>query len=373
MLENNLQAARRILAVRLDNIGDVFMLGPALRSLRTALPTAHITLLASPAGCQAAALLPWVDETIELRPVWQDVSGALPFDPSREQALVQRLQAGQYDAALIFTSFSQSPYPAAYVCYLAGIPIRIGQSKEFGGRVLTLEVKPPDDSGHQVDRNLHLIEQAGIPVAGRHMELVIPPEAAQEAEDLLAQAGVRPHSPYILLAPGASCAARRYAPEQFASVARQMPDRTGLPVVITGTSREEELLKPLTDVARPGEIISLVGSTNLSTYASLVSRATLVLTNNSSALHIADAFNRPSVVLYSGTEYETQWQPRFSPHRLLRRETWCSPCFLFRCPYDMACLDFSDEEVIDAARQLLGIQTTDVQPTGQLFQEGLPW
>ena len=72
---------RRILVVRLDNIGDMVMLGPALRALRSAAPAATVTLLASPAGRQAAALLPWLDETIELRALWQDASGRLPFDP----------------------------------------------------------------------------------------------------------------------------------------------------------------------------------------------------------------------------------------------------------------------------------------------------
>ena len=63
------------LAVRLDNIGDIVMLGPALRAMRQALPHAHITLMASPAGSQVAPLLPWVDEVLTERGVWQDASG----------------------------------------------------------------------------------------------------------------------------------------------------------------------------------------------------------------------------------------------------------------------------------------------------------
>ncbi|WP_199320641.1 hypothetical protein [Leptolyngbya sp. FACHB-261] len=47
--------------MRLDNIGGVIMTSPALRALKAALPQAQITLMASPAGAQAAALLPWVD------------------------------------------------------------------------------------------------------------------------------------------------------------------------------------------------------------------------------------------------------------------------------------------------------------------------
>lgn len=49
---------RRVLALRRDNIGDVLMLGPALRAMRAAIPGARITLMVSRAGARAAPLLP---------------------------------------------------------------------------------------------------------------------------------------------------------------------------------------------------------------------------------------------------------------------------------------------------------------------------
>ena len=52
---------RNLLCVRLDQIGDVVMTGPALRALK---PGRRVTLLTSPAGAQIAALMPEVDEII---------------------------------------------------------------------------------------------------------------------------------------------------------------------------------------------------------------------------------------------------------------------------------------------------------------------
>src|SRR4051794_26036271 len=95
----DLAAARRILAVRLDNIGDVVMLGPALRAVSAALPGASITLLASPAGAQAVTLLPWVNDVITHRSVWQDARGDLRLDAERELAFVRELAAREFDAA----------------------------------------------------------------------------------------------------------------------------------------------------------------------------------------------------------------------------------------------------------------------------------
>src|SRR5690606_6214035 len=121
--------AERVLVVRADNIGDVLMSAPALAALRAALPHAAITLLASPAGSQAAPLLPWIDDVWTERVLWQDL-GRLRFDPARERRFVDVLRARRFDAAIVLTSFSQSPYPAAFVAWLAGIPLRAGASRE---------------------------------------------------------------------------------------------------------------------------------------------------------------------------------------------------------------------------------------------------
>src|SRR5205823_3841164 len=101
---------RKILAVRLDNIGDLVMLTPALRALRRAAPEAWITLMASPAGAPIAPIMPAVNEVRVVRAFWQQVTPDPAFSPAKEQSLIEDLRAGAYDAALIFTSFSQSPY-----------------------------------------------------------------------------------------------------------------------------------------------------------------------------------------------------------------------------------------------------------------------
>jgi ADP-heptose:LPS heptosyltransferase len=99
--------------------------------------------------------------------------------------------------------------------------------------------------------------------------------------------------------------------------------------------------------------VDFTGASNLAELAALAEGARLVLTNNTSTMHLADAVRTPSVVLFSGTELESQWRPRNSPHRLLRRGTWCSPCYAFTCPYNLECLDIPPKEVAEAGVSLL--------------------
>jgi ADP-heptose:LPS heptosyltransferase len=359
---------KRLLLVRLDNIGDIVMLSPAIRAIKQSFPSTHLTLMASPAGAQTVPLLPWIDNTITWRAVWQDVSGQMPQDPQREQELVELLKENEFDGVFIFTSFSQSPYPPAYACYLAGIPVRIGQSKEFGGSLLTHWRNPPPDSGHQVDRNLALLDTANINVTDRQLELHTTKTCKEEAIGRLRAEGLDIHQPYIVAAPGASCSSRRYSINRFADVIRLLSEKSGLPIVIVGSQREKNILKPLFKLVTSSKKVgSLIGKTNVEQLAAIIQNSKLTLTNNSASLHIADAFQVPMVVMYSGTEYESQWKPRSSPFRLLRKPTDCSPCFSFECPYSLECLDIPSEEVVENALNLL--RGTYKVAAGQLMDE----
>jgi lipopolysaccharide heptosyltransferase II len=346
----------RVLAVRLDNVGDVVMLGPALRALHQNLPRVRITLLASGGGAQVAPLLPWVHDVMVEKVVWQDASAELPLDPERERALVRRLASGGFDGALIFTSFSQSPWPPAYACYLAGIPLRAGQTSDFGGSLLTHAVPALEREAHQVDRNLHLLEGLGFEVSDRDLDVEVPREAEAAGARLLEPFGLGGGQPFVALAPGASCAARRYPVERYSEVAAGLAE-AGFPVVVVGSDKEVELTWPILDANRHRAVWSLVGQTDVVELAAVLAKAALVVTNDSGPMHLADGVNRPQVVLFSGTDLESQWRPRRAPARVLRRPTSCSPCYRFDCPFNLECLDIPPEEVVEHALDLMSLTT----------------
>ncbi|MEB3357774.1 MAG: glycosyltransferase family 9 protein [Synechococcales bacterium] len=330
-------SARNLLAIRLDNIGDVIMTGPALRSLK-ARPGTRLTLLASPAGALAAPVLPWVDEVIVWRSLWQDL-GRLSFDPEREWQLVERLRERRFDAAVIFTSFKQSPHPPAFVCQLADIPLRLGDSREVDG-VLTHTSIPLSDTTHQVERNLRLVESVGYEVGDRTLQLAIPPSR------------LIPETPYLLLNPWTSCPSRTYDLGRFGEAAALLSRQTGYPVVVTGLEKDRDRARPL--LAKLGDrALDYIGQTQFSDLVALVAQAQLLLSNNTSTMHIADATRTPSVILFAGTELERQWRPRSTRAILLRRPTPCSPCYQFTCPYDLECLDIAPEAVVEAGLSLL--------------------
>jgi len=109
----------RVLAVRLDNDGDVLLTGPAVRALAAGGDV--VDLLVAPSGQAAATLLPLVSDILVFDPPWSGFD-APPTDPPAIEALVTLLRRRAYDQAVVFTSFHQSALPMALLCRLAGIP-----------------------------------------------------------------------------------------------------------------------------------------------------------------------------------------------------------------------------------------------------------
>ena len=159
-----------------------------------------------------------------------------------------------------------------------------------------------------------------------------------------------------MLNPWTTCQSRNYDTQRFAVAARQLALDTNWPIVVTGVPKDRDRSAALLEALSP-YAIDLIGTTTLSQLAALIANARLVLTNNTSTMHLADATRTPSVVTFAGTEYESQWRPRNCPSQLLRRPTPCSPCYAFICPYHLECLDIPPEEVVAAGLELLARST----------------
>ena len=106
------QHARRILAVRLDSAGDVLMTTPALRALKESGGARRVALLAWPARAAGARRGAAGGDIIEFSAPWMKPALA---DPAGDRALINRIAGCKFDAAVVFTVFSQNPLPAACI------------------------------------------------------------------------------------------------------------------------------------------------------------------------------------------------------------------------------------------------------------------
>jgi len=354
-------AARRVLAVRLDALGDVVMTGPALRALQAGCPGRTVTLLTSPAGAEAAALLPGIADVIVYEAPWMK-STPPRRDAAVDHDIVRRLAGGGFDAAAIFTVYSQNPLPAALLCYLAGIPRRLAHCRENPYQLLTEWVLDPEPGGgvrHEVRRQLDLVSQVGCGIPDERLALDVPPGAAARVADLLEEIGVDRGARWVALHPGGSAPSRRYPPERFAEVVRGLAT-AGVQVVFTGTEDESTLIALIQRKAGVSTR-SLSGRLDVGGLAAFLRAAPLLVSNNTGPVHIAAAVGTPVVDLYALTN--PQHTPWAVPNRVLFHDVPCRFCYKSVCPLGhQDCLRrVEPAAVVAATLDLLGAEAGSVE------------
>ncbi|WP_374204560.1 glycosyltransferase family 9 protein, partial [Streptomyces pseudogriseolus] len=212
----------KALVTRLDSFGDVLLAGPAVRAV--AARADHVTLLCGPHGAPAARLLPGVDEVLVWDSPW---TGFRPPPVDRDD--IERLLASvDADAALVLTSYHQSPLPTALLLRLAGVPFIAADSEDHPGSLLDVRHHRAPHA-HEVEAALDLAEAAGFPRVDDGLLRVLPPPA-----------GYRPagEGPYVVVHPGASVPARAWSPGRCAQAVRELTAEDAAPPRLGGDGGE---------------------------------------------------------------------------------------------------------------------------------------
>ncbi|MGW5257598.1 glycosyltransferase family 9 protein [Streptomyces sp. NPDC004012] len=330
----------KALVVRLDSFGDVLLAGPAVRAV--AAHCSHVAMMCGPKGESAACLLPGVDDVIVWAAPWE---GQDP--PSVREAnidgLVRRLRDAAFDAALVLTSFHQSPLPTALLLRLAGVA-RIGaDSVDHPGRLLDVRHRRLPER-HEAEAALDTAVAMGfLPRPGDDGRLgILPPP------DTVTMTG---NGPYLVVHPGASAPARAWSADRCAEAVALLTD-AGHRVVVTGSPGEGGLTRRVSgDVA-----VDLGGRTDPRTLAGVLSRARVVVSGNTGPAHLAAAVGTPVVSLFAPVVPADRWAPYGVPSVLLGDQTApCAGSRALECPVPgHPCLDqVTGQDVACAVHKLL--------------------
>ncbi|WP_435737641.1 glycosyltransferase family 9 protein [Cellulosimicrobium sp. PMB13] len=372
-----------VLAVRLDSDGDVLLSGPAIRALAAgaARTGGHVDVLASSAGRAAARLLPGVRDVLTFDAPWSGYAPP-PLDRAEVLRLVETLAARRYAAAVVFTSFHQSPLPMALLARLAGIGHVAGTSDDYPGSLLDVRHRRPDGL-HEVEAALDLARAVGFPadpgddrlrVRGplpdvRHL-LPFPTEpAGADGAD-----GADGDVPYVVVHPGASVPARAPAPDHARAIVAALVER-GHRVVVTGGPGETALAAHVADgpVAGPfagpvtghgagpvaghgaARVVDLSGRTDLPGLAAVLAGARCVVVGNTGPAHLAAAVGTPVVSLFAPVVPADRWAPWGVPTAVLGDQSAaCRGSRARECPLPgHPCLTGIDpQDVVDAVERL---------------------
>ncbi|TFV61813.1 UNVERIFIED_ORG: glycosyltransferase family 9 protein [Bacillus sp. AZ43] len=261
----------------------------------------RVVFLAGPAGTAAAELLPGVDDVWTWACPWI-LGDPPPVDAADLDAFTARVRQLAPDAAVISTSFHQSPLPLALLLRAAGVPRISAISVDYPGSLLDVRHRVDDDLP-EPERALSLARAAGFGLPdGDDGRLAV-------RRPLPAVA----HEPgYVVLHPGASVPARAWPTERCAEAVEALTD-AGHRVLVTGGPAERELTAAVAGTAG----VDLGGATTLPEMAALLDGAAAVVVGNTGPAHLAAAVGTPVVSLFAPVVPATRWAPYGVPSVLL--------------------------------------------------------
>ena len=326
-------------------IGDAVMTEPLLR------------VLAQRGESLSVAAMPWVAPIYRAMPQVAEVI-ELPFPRSGLHWSARRNLAQQWRGRFDRAYVGPNSWKSALLPWMAGIPVRVGYHGETRFGLLNQRIANPDKDrrGAMVAHYLALAQIKADASMQPKLDLSL---------DLLKTTLLNfdlKLGAYAVFAPGAEYGpAKRWPAANFAELGL----RTGLPVVLLGSAKEEALcddIAKLINQERPKSARNLAGLTDLSQAMALIASSQAMLSNDSGLMHVAAAMGVPQVAVFGSSsplhtpplsdkavvlwlKNEASYQPPLD----------CAPCFERSCPLGhLRCLnDLTPERVDQALREVV--------------------
>lgn len=273
----------RILILRQDRIGDVLVSTPLMQAIRHAYPQAHIGMVLSTNNIAVKGALEGLVDAIHVYE--KGVQGMLNIR--------RQLRKGQYD--IVVDSMDNPSATSALLCKGSGAPIRVGIDK--ANRLVYTHVVPLLDRStvHIVDRLLQLALAFGVSPS-EHSYMVRYPIAQEILLNVKAQLPQNALGRLVLWNISGSDASRMYSIEKTIIVLKQLRQEfPHITFLIAASPVHVELQK---EVVKETGCLAAPIFADFTDFAAMVSCASLVVTGDTSVVHVTAAFTIPSVVMY---------------------------------------------------------------------------
>jgi heptosyltransferase II len=228
--------------------------------------------------------------------------------------LARVLRAERYEVAYL----PHRSLRTAMLAWLARIPTRVGFAD--GWRLLYTDVRQRAGRAHEIDRLLGLAADSP-PRLAPTLHITVADRTATEG--FLREHGLR--EPFVTLAPGSIWGSKRWP--YYRELAERLAPRTG--IVVVGGPEDAGLAGEITAaVARAGgRAASACGRLTVRQSADAIRRSSVLVTNDSAPLHLAQAVHTPTVAIFGPTVPGFGFGPRGPRDRVIELTGLvCRPC-----------------------------------------------
>ena len=326
-------------------MGDAVLCTPALRAIRRNFESSKIFFFAKPIVREILSPGSFND-------VWLEQQSNNPF------SIANMLKKYKFSCAILF----KNSFASALAVFLAGIPSRIGYTREGRSLLLTEKLYPPRKPYGKfrpfpmIDYYLAIASWLGADTADRSLELTIDTQKKEKLKTKLPEV-FNTKGPLVVIVPGGAFGPSKcWLSERFAQTADRLINNYRATVVISVSpvAAEKRIAGEICNLSKHKLINLAEKPLTLSELKALFSIAELVITNDTGPRHVAIALERkviglfgPNNPIWTDTEYENEIK--------IVGQAPCAPCARPVCKKsEHLCMQaITVEMVCDAAQKLL--------------------
>lgn len=308
---------KAVLFVRPGGIGDAALLVPALKAFKKKFPDCEVDVLAERRNEKVLLL-------------WSGLRDVFCYDRFADWVLVKRRA---YD---VIVDTEQWHRLSALFARVVGGSCLIGFGTNDRKKLLSHSL-PYDPNRYEVQSFFSLLGCWGI---NPDIPLEIPFLDLPQGNDARINTLLLPlvGKDFVALFVGGSRPEKSWGVERFIDLATKM-NECGIPYVVLGGAVDSD---PSERVANAGNGFSLAGKSSLVESAELLSRARLLVANDSGLLHLAVGLGTPCLGVF-GPSNPKKWGPRGRNDLIMTSSAECSPCSTYgvlpKCSHGLTCFE----------------------------------
>lgn len=302
--------------IRLSSLGDVVLATAVLKPLRAAYPGAEIVFVVRSNYVDVLKNNSYLNRVI----AWEKDR---PF-----KGFLSSVREEHFDLLLDLHSTARSHSIAAF----SGAGRVIRYAKSHVARRISLVTKKRPRTRHVVERYMDAVRMLGIEASDSLPGMYPGKEDLDWVEAYIGEHGYA-GGPLVCIAPGARRPTKRWSAQRFGRLSSELMSNWNVGVVMVGDHGDIEVSRPVL-AENPG-VIDAVGQTDIGKLGALLSRSSLVISNDSAPVHIAVATGTPVVAIFGPTVVEFGFAPYGEGNAVVSRKLYCRPCSLHgtrECP-----------------------------------------
>lgn len=306
---------KKILIIQTAFLGDAILSVPIADSIKNKYEDANIFVLTTPQNKEVFTLNPNITDII-----LYDKHG-LENNVFSMIKKVKFLKSIGFDC--IITSHPSAR--TALISYFSAVKLRIAPSS-VSLKFLYTDTTNVESYVHQIDKNLALLKLLDIEdrCLVRKINLFFIKEDEKLINGVLEAYSINRNKKIVVINPLSAWPTKKWPKEYYKELAFML-EQSGHLVVLIGTQKDIDIGEYIKNNKK--NIVNLMGQTTLKELFAVISKSDLLISNDSAPVHIASAYNIPTIEIYGPTLPEFGFSPLSEKNAIFEiKDLSCRPC-----------------------------------------------